>query len=160
MPDVLQLKPFEADDILMIQAREPDRTIAEGIPDLLEAARLYEKMGMGFTGIVNGAAIGAAGLVVIWPGVASGWAFTSALVRKYQFSFHRAVRKHLGMIAHELKLHRVQVEIPVTHRVSRCWVSTLGFRREGVMRQYGTDRSDYVRYVRFFGENTCPSFQS
>lgn len=147
---MLEIRPFIPEDILMIPAREPDRSIAAGIPDLVESARLYHKYGPGFTGLVDGQPIAAGGLVIIWPGVATGWAFTSDAVQKYHVSFHRAFKKMLVDLARDLHLHRVQVEVPKTHHVSRRWVQKLGFKREGIMKQYGADKQDYVRYVRFF----------
>jgi len=147
---MVQVRPFEPDDLLMIQAREPDSSIAAGIPDLVESARLYEKYGPAFTGLIDGVPLAAAGLVIIWPGVATGWAFTSAMVPKYRLSFHRTIKQYLDMLVRERNLHRVQVEIPVSHTVSREWVKRLGFHEEGIMRQFGADKSDYVRSVRLY----------
>ena len=146
----MQVRPFEAEDILLLSAREPDRSIAAGIPDLVESAHLYEKYGPAFTGLIDGVPVLAAGLVILWPGVATGWAFTSTLVPQYRLSFHRVVKQYLEMLVHERNLHRVGVEIPVSHTVSRQWIQRLGFEFAGILQQYGTDKQDYAQYVRFW----------
>jgi len=52
----------------------------------------------------------------------------------------------------EFKLHRVQITIDESFKASYRLAVALGFTLESRMPKYGPDRENFLRYVRFPGE--------
>lgn len=44
--------------------------------------------------------------------------------------------------------HRLQTSIPVDFEQRHAWARRLSFKEEGLMRKYGPDRRDFIRYGR------------
>lgn len=145
---MLEIIPFVPEHLDLIIGREPDRSILASLPDAKEVAKGHMQGGPCWTGFWNEKAMACVGIVMLWPGVFEGWAYTSDLVREHPCAFHRAVRKKLEQVTREFKIHRLQLSIPHSHIVSRMWAYRLGFRNEGRMKKFGPDASDYVRYAR------------
>lgn len=143
-----EIKPFHPDDILHIRSREPDRTIAASLPNATDAARGFAASGPCWTGFFNSTPVVCAGFVILWPGVAEGWAMTSDWCRDHPVIFHKAATRQINNMVHSHSLWRLQLAIPVSHRVSCAWAKRMGFVLEGVMLKYGPDQADYFRYVR------------
>ncbi len=105
-----------------------------------------------FTGIEAGQVVAIAGIYVIWPGVADAFVISTPLVEKYPKAFHRAILRGLLHLCQKRHIRRLQTAVHVDHKVSRKWIKRLGFRPEGLMRAYGPDGSDYIRYARIWQE--------
>jgi hypothetical protein len=86
------------------------------------------------------------GITMLWPGVGSAWLHVTPLAYTYRFSLYRELIWQCYWIATGLGLHRVEADIvadaPTSHRLARH----LHLVCEGLMRQYGPDRSDYYKY--------------
>lgn len=149
----LTIKPFEPRNILTLSAREPDKSIADGI-DTMKMAKEYATHGPCWTGYAGDTPIFCCGIIILWPGVGEGWAYTSDLVPYFRFAFHRAVKRGIEQTAIGYKLRRLQMSIPHDHIVSQNWIKHLGFQEESKMPQYGPKGELYIRYVKFF---PCPS---
>lgn len=145
---MLEVKPFLPEHVLAIEPREPDKTIAASV-DSLNMAKAYVERGPAWTGFWEGTPMFCAGIIMLWPGVGEGWALTTELVERYPLSFHRAASQGIDKAMIDHKIHRLQIAIPETHHVSRHWAARLKFHAEAAMKQYGADRSDWIRYVRF-----------
>lgn len=145
---MFEIRPFEPEHILAITPREPDASIAAGLPDLMEIAKLQKSLGPAFTGFWNGRAVAAAGLNIVWPRVAEGWAYTSELVRRHPCFFHRSIKRELERLITAHNLHRVQVHIPRSHSVSQEWIMRLGFEFESELPKYGQDGETYFCFAK------------
>lgn len=145
---MFEIRPFQPDDVMRIDAREPDRSIAAGLPDLLALAKLQVTLGPAFTGFLNDTPIACAGLNIVWSGVAEGWVFSGKLVNSYPLFFHRSIARELNRLIVAHKLHRVQVHIPESHVVSCRWIQRLGFHFEAALPKYGQNSETYLCYSR------------
>jgi hypothetical protein len=144
----LQVRQFEPEDVLAISAREPDASIMASLPDPLAVAKQYRDSGPAWTGLLDGQPMVCSGVVILWPGLAEGWALTSSLAAQYPLAFHRVIKHKLNELISANNLRRVQVAIPETHQVSCRWITHLGFNCEGIMPKYGPDGADYLRFAR------------
>lgn len=89
-----------------------------------------------------------AGVGIIWEGVGVAWTVPSIYVDDYKLSFHKAVKDYLEKIIESNNLHRVQCYVHKDYDVSQKWVKRLGFYREGLLKQFGSDKADYYIYAR------------
>ena len=53
-------------------------------------------------------------------------------------------------MATDHKFHRIQSAVLTGNERLERFAKFLGFQREGIMRQYGTDRKDYAIFARIF----------
>jgi RimJ/RimL family protein N-acetyltransferase len=51
-------------------------------------------------------------------------------------------------IQEEHKLYRIQASVSVLDLTANRYAQWLGFQKEGIMKKYGPDGTDYVRYAR------------
>ena len=49
-----------------------------------------------------------------------------------------------------MALHRLQVIVHNENQVAKNWASVLQFNYEGLMKQFGYDKSDYVMYAKYY----------
>jgi hypothetical protein len=94
----------------------------------------------------DGKFLGAGGLGFYWRGVAEGWLILSRATDRFPVSLHKIVRTMIDRAFATHNLKRLQVSVPISATRSVRWIERLGFQREGEMRCYGPDGSDFRLY--------------
>jgi hypothetical protein len=148
---VIEVRPFIAGHRDLIKPRPFDEGILLGLDGCADYAPTFEQ-NPGWTMFVDGVPAAAAGFVILWRGVAEGWALTSALVDKHPVSFQRLVKRLLAETIQLYKLWRVQAVIELEHKQSLKWAAKLGFAREGSMLMMGPNGEDFVRLAKLIPE--------
>lgn len=82
------------------------------------------------------------------PGIFHIWGLVSPHVHKKPVAFRRSVGDFLSYFERKYKPRRLQIDIRVGHPELDRWAESIGFEREGIMKAYGTDKSDYYLYGR------------
>ncbi len=85
---------------------------------------------------------------VIWPGVAKAWAVISDKVQSIPLSFHKFVLYIISSYQEIFRLHRLQFSVKAGYTQGERWAESLGFSKEGVMKQYGINGEDYILFAR------------
>lgn len=93
--------------------------------------------------------VAAAGVHILWGGVAEGWIVMS----KHGYSAPKTVARYTdrlfdGIMA-DNELWRIQASVSASDTKALRFASWLGFEDEGLMKKYGPDGSDYRRVARF-----------
>lgn len=146
---MMKLLPFHRSHAQMIELSASQKPLMLSmLGDPVELAERYAAGGTAFTGVHEGAVVGIAGLVVLWPGVAEAWALMSDRIEGLPFQVTRAIARGLFMEAQNFGLHRIQAVVAADDERAQRWIEILGFRFEGLMRAYGPDRSNYLRFAR------------
>jgi len=97
----------------------------------------------------NGQVLALAGLVLHWPGRASCWCLIGADFPTTGWVWlTKQVRRRMGAAIRELALHRVEAESAYGWLPGVRWLELLGFEREGLMRAYGHDGRDFIRWAK------------
>lgn len=113
------------------------------------AAQTYEKGGPAFTARLDGQILACAGLLILWPGVASAWALISPLGAKgHGRALHYVIARELGVLIRIRGLWRVECDVETTNIQARRWIRLLGFREEGVRVRRGPLGEDLAHYAR------------
>lgn len=141
MPNLI-LVPFRAEHALIFQYRDDDAI--ESIASALEK----EKLGPGFTALLDGRPIGAAGISLMWKGVALAWTMLSEeLMTHHAIWATRNIRRCLRDWIIGFNLHRVEAVVLADNVKNQRWIEMLGFSREGgVAKSYTHDKRDVFRY--------------
>jgi hypothetical protein len=102
--------------------------------------------GPSFTACVDEQPIGCAGVILLWPGVGSCWMLVTDELSTHGLWLTRTVKTFLREMIRVHRLHRL--EATSVNGDNGRWLEVLGFtsERDGVARQYLTDRRNVVRY--------------
>lgn len=145
-----QVVPFRAEHFLKVAGREYEQILDKSIPDFQRYAEHQAEQGIGISFVVGSDIIACVGLVMLWHGVAEGWARTSPAVEQHYFWFHREIKKRLIETAMFCRIWRIQAVVQRDHKVAHKWMYRLGFECEGPMRKYWPSGEDAIRYARIF----------
>ncbi len=105
---------------------------------------------LAFTGLLDGKPIFAAGMKIIWSGVAEGWVLATKDVLDHPIAVAKAIKKDFARIAKENNINRVQSAIRANYTTGLKFAKWLGLEEEGLMRKFGFDGSDQYMYARLF----------
>ena len=56
----------------------------------------------------------------------------------------------MELVAKELSLHRLQVTVSSRNVLAVKWIKSLYFKEEGILKNYGVDKTDYIMFARLF----------
>lgn len=105
----IEFIPFKAHHLKLMTLREWDRKFLSYAPELSEAsADIFERNGVGWTGIVPEGVVGAGGLVKVLPGNYELWCYTTDLFLKYKLSIHRFAVSYIETFFNSPHVRRLQ----------------------------------------------------
>lgn len=90
------------------------------------------------------------GVFMFIPGVIHLWGLVSDAVRKKPVAFHKVSGDLLNFYQKKHQIRRIQIDVRVSYTEGQRWAESLGFEREGIMRSFGSDGTDYYLYARAF----------
>ena len=105
---------------------------------------------LAFTGMIDGKPIFAAGMKIIWNGVAEGWVLATKDTLDHPLLVARAIKKGFAKTAKENNINRVQTAIRADYTIGLKFAKWLGLEEEGLMKKFGFDGSDQYMYARLF----------
>lgn len=150
---MIDLVPFEPGHYGRLQPRAYERRFMAEVGDRAAYATALASFGLSFSFLApDGTVLGCMGILPLQPGVGEAWLVLSTALPAGAPSRLWALAARL--IEQELSrampdsFHRVQTAIPLDFPAGQRFVRRLGFRPEGVMRKYGADGSDFLRYGR------------
>ena len=135
--------PFKPEHLVKIRARGDTGFVT----DYLAIGKMYEALGPAFSGEVDGQLLGAAGIAILWKGVGEAWVWVPPEVARYPLFFHRNIRDMMVEVKRAKHLVRIQTTVKVRDVTANAWIKRLGFKAEGVMRRWGPDGEDHIRYA-------------
>lgn len=95
----------------------------------------------------GGEPVAVVGAAPLWPGVWSVHMFATEAFGGIAISLTKFVRRVMIPALTESGAHRAQCDSLVGHEKAHYWLEALGARQEGVLRGYGRQGEDFVRYV-------------
>ena len=69
---------------------------------------------------------------------------------KYAIKFHKGTLRFLKYASEYYKLHRMQVSVHSLNTISCKWIEKCLFIKEGILKNYGQDKQDWILYARLF----------
>jgi hypothetical protein len=140
------VRPYEAEDYMIIQRRHFDKLTFMNFPNPQQVAeRLSGKFA--YTIVAPEGLVASGGIIPLWKGVGEAWVVASNLVEVYPSIFARTVWKMLNEIIKNNEIERAQTTIHKDFIVSQKWAERMGFKNEGLMRKF-LGGEDYYRYAK------------
>ena len=146
----MRLVPYEPIHYVYLASQSGVRGIlSKGTLELV--AHFHFMQGIGYTALDQGAIVGCAGIVKLWPGVGEAWTVLSPAVKQRPFFLHRKVLTMLRGLIKLKEYHRVHASVNLADPIAIEWVTRLGFKQEAVLRKFSTAQEDYGVFVLFPG---------
>lgn len=114
-------------------------------PHAVQKMKLWIETSFSGTLLYNGVVLAMLGFFEIWPGVIEVWVLPSIYVPQHPIPFLRTVRRYIDSIVRDFNPHRLQ-SAAIDDELHEKWMTFLGFEKEGVLRQYSTDRINYCQW--------------
>ena len=147
MSDVV-IVPFENKHAEQILEQGLNSEFLELKPEHRKYAYFLKEVGMSFTGLVNNKPIAAGGVFYLWDGVAEGWVLATKEIYKYPIFCAKHIKQRTEIILKANIIKRIQTSVKADCDVALRFAKWLGFKKEGLMKSYGPDGSDFVRFAR------------
>ena len=140
--------PFKTEHLDKLDIRLPG-LVGIDIDRAYEEIPKYNEAGPAFSAFTDDwLLIVIAGVGILWEGVGVAWSLPSIYVDDYKVGFYKAIKEYLDKVIESNNLHRVQCYVHKDYMISQKYVEHLGFEREGLLKQYGSDKADYYIYAR------------
>ena len=143
--DIIPFKSSHAEFILSQQLNVEELYLK---PEHRKYAQYLERVGMSFTALMNDKPIAAGGIYMLWDGVAEGWVMATKDVWRCRVSMAKNFKQKFDVLVETTKVKRIQTNVKANFKLGHRFAEWLGFEKEGLMKYYGPDGSDYFRYAR------------
>lgn len=120
----------------------------EPVPGFYQHMAHMRIEGMSWSAEVDGKIIASAGLVPLWKGVAEAWMMSSDDIGRHQIKIGRQLRVRFDEVMWHRGIHRAQANIHHKFEKAIRLAEWLGFESEGLMRRFGIEGADYIRFAK------------
>lgn len=147
MEKIIEFKP---EHIELMEIRDIEIASSFVLPDAKDRMQMMAEASLAAgTFMLDGRIIFAAGVHQPWPGVLEGWIIPTVYVPDYPVWFVKKIKGYFEAIAETFKCHRFQTTTFQDEQHEK-WMELLGFKKEGVMKEYSHNKKDYGIYARAF----------
>lgn len=144
-PATLRDMTYIAGNMRAADRREIHAVIQES--DTVIGAMLFAgSPDLAWTAWDNDGPVCAFGIAAMFKGTGSGWAYGTRRMRTAMPTITKFLRRVVKPLLIEQGFRRVEVRTAIDHDLSHAWLSMLGFRLEGIARDYG-DGLDFCTYA-------------
>lgn len=140
--------PFENKHADQILEQGLNSDVLELKPEHRKYAYFLKETGMSFTGLVNNKPIAAGGVFHLWDGVAEGWVLATKEIYKYPIFCAKHIKRRTEIIIKANNIKRLQTSVKADCDVALRFAKWMGLKEEGLMKSYGPDGSDFIRFAK------------
>ena len=144
--------------IVPYQTQHGDEMIEFGLNDKLmdidasfkENRIDFAMAGLAFTLLDNNVPVCSGGVIPTWLGNAQGWVISSKRIFRNKVKASRLIKERTDLLCANNKIWRLQTAVKADFKIGIRFAEFLGFNKEGLMRGYGPDKTDYYLMARIY----------
>lgn len=148
-----KLIPFHYTHLNMMEFRESEYSLINSFIDYEEKIKTCPVEGLSFSGVCFGDIVCCFGIIPLWQGVYEAWLLPCKDLTKNKLRFHKSSLKFFEYVADRLNIHRLQINVNRQNCLAYKWAKKCYFIEEGLLREYGPDKSDFYIMSRLFNYN-------
>ena len=148
-----KLIPFHYTHLNMMEFRESEYSLINSFIDYEEKIKTCPVEGLSFSGVCFGDIVCCFGIIPLWQGVYEAWLLPCKDLTKNKLRFHKSILKFFDYVADRLNIHRLQINVNRQNCLAYKWAKKCYFTEEGLLREYGPDKSDFYIMSRLFNYN-------
>lgn len=143
---MIKVREFDFEDVLTIELKPEDKTrlIYSSPTEWIEIA----KRGIAYTLLYDNGILCCGGVLLYRKGFGEAWILCSRQVDEHPIITIRAVKRIMEGIIRKYNMYRLQATVRCDWQQAQGFIEFLGFQKEGRLRKYGPDESDYYMYSR------------
>lgn len=145
------LIPFEIEHLEQINMRPMDHDMFNMFGGDPEVFKICEK-GYGATYTRDGKIIACGGVYPLWEGVGQCWMIASNNYKEHGLNVGRYMRLAIDTAQKQFGFKRVQGTTRADHGDAIDFLEWAGFKREGLLKNYGYNGKDHIMYARIAEE--------
>jgi len=145
--NIITFKKEHADYIISNPMNDP---LIQIQPQFKKYALFLEIPGMSFSATKDGKLIVSGGIGILWDNVAEGWVLATGDVWKNPIGIARHIKKKLDILTKTYKVKRLQTAVKADFVLGIKFAEWLGLQSEGLMKHYGPDGADYIRFAKIY----------
>ena len=150
MDKILDIVPYRGEHGIFIMNQKMNHELMDRDMKFKGNMNNLEQHNLAFTGLIKNKPIFAAGMKMIWDGVAEGWVIATDDVWQHPLLVAKAIKKDFARIAKLHNIKRVQTAVRQDFEHGIRFAEWLGLENEGLMKYFGYDGSHQYRYARIF----------
>ncbi len=150
MDNILHVVPYTGEHGRYILSQKMNHALMDVDADFDGEPMNLEEKGLAFTGMIDDKPVFAAGMKMIWNGVAECWLIATSKVLDHPLIVAKIIKKNFAKLAIDNNIKRVQTAVRKDFITGIKFAEWLGMESEGLMRYYGYDGSHQYRYARIF----------
>jgi hypothetical protein len=124
-------------------------TVVGTLGTMLRAIDAYTVPGHGIAFTDKGKILAVGGVAPLWDGVGEAWLIPTKHMAGNQIALSRQFKRTIQRAFTDLKMRRVQAAVKVGFDKAHRLVRFLDMEEEGLMKKYGPEGADYVRYAKW-----------
>ena len=142
---MIEFSPHHVD---VMDLNKPEVEQLLGLRDLMGGlAEIKARSEQSGTLVCDGRVICCTGFVTMWPGVGDCWTIPSIYMGDYAMTYGRTIRRYIDGIIEMCQYHRAQTAC-LDDEFHNRWMDFLGFKPEGKLEQYSSQKVNYRMYAR------------
>lgn len=134
--------PFHVDHTKNFQGIIDYDTKSITLEDRIRYLDFQSRCGPAITAFVNNIPVAVFGCVILWNGVGEAWSVFSKQARRYPIAMTKSAFSFFDSCEISFSLHRLQITVNSNDKRAVAWAYYLGFKSEGLMKQYSADKDD------------------
>lgn len=143
--------PFRSYLLNIMDLYLEDLQMINDFPNYFEHIDAASIQGNAYAVCVDGKPLTCFGVITLWPHVAEIWMIPDkGMLQAYKTKFHKGAFKFMMTTAKQLNLHRIHCTVKANNARAVKWIESMRFTSEGILKQYGPDKADYIMYTRLF----------
>ena len=146
----IKYRYYEPNDAHSLDYRDADTMYFGSYDATVTYVEALQSVGPAITVVYQGQIAACWGFAQIVPGVYEAWCLGSQLFNQYPVATTRTGKFVIEQGAKYLAAHRIQVTVHDENEVAKRWASVLQFEYEGLMKQFGHDKANYVMYAKYY----------
>jgi hypothetical protein len=140
--------PFHWMHAETMDLRWQERLYIEHMPDWNQRIRYQQANSLAYTYISDGTIIGSYGFIPMWTGVWEVWLLTAQQCEAHVLQYSRSAKTVIDAFMRAEGVRRLQAAVNLGDPRAVRFARFLQFEREGVLKAYGPDGSDYMMMAR------------
>ena len=106
--------------------------------------------GLSFSLFANNDIVLSGGITPMWDGVAEGWVIASKRIFDHKIKSIILIKKRLDLLCVNNNIWRLQTSVKEDFKTGIKFAEFLGLKKEGLMRMYGPDKTNYYRMAKIY----------
>ena len=145
---------FSLAHVYLLDLAPWQRANMEAHPDYMGMLKGYAASGPAITALSDGKPVLSFGIVPFWPGVAEAWMLRGDDVSRHGRAVAYGARLFFDEIGSICQLWRCQIGVQTSNDRATKFAGFLKFKIEGLMEQFGPEKSDFYLMARLYDGGT------